>query len=317
MKFSLVIPVAPNRRAEILRSIERLDYPKIDYEVIVVRGRNPSENRNKGAEMAKGDIIAFLDDDAILPKDYLIKAESFFNEYSEIDIVGGPQLTPHDDGYFAKISGSALASKFGAWDKSSRYQRNNLNLNAHENDITSANLICRKKITSFLKFHTKIFPGEDPKFIIDAKNNGYKVAYSPTIVVYHRRRHNPKELVIQIFSYGKVRTKIDSFINTLKNPILFIPSFFSVYIILLLLLPVYYNLLNSIFVSEIIFPVLFSPLILYLILAISFAVYEGLKNKSLGIIILLPFVFLTIHLSYGFGFIYGYLRILRRNICHN
>src|SRR4030042_6934149 len=114
MKFSLVIPVAPYRNAEILDSIKKLDYSAKEYEIIVEKGTNPSENRNRGAEKSKGRIIVFLDDDAVIDKNLLKEAEKFFDKYKEIDIVGGAQLTPLDQKGFAKISGYALSSKFGA-----------------------------------------------------------------------------------------------------------------------------------------------------------------------------------------------------------
>ena len=61
---------------EILNSIKELNYPKSDFRVIVVRGKNPSENRNKGTSNSSGEIIVFLDDDAVLDKDYLKKVKA-------------------------------------------------------------------------------------------------------------------------------------------------------------------------------------------------------------------------------------------------
>jgi len=55
MKFSLVIPLAPGRNAEILDSIKQLDYSKKEFEIIVEEGTNPSDNRNKGAKKSKGE----------------------------------------------------------------------------------------------------------------------------------------------------------------------------------------------------------------------------------------------------------------------
>ena len=84
MKFSLIIPVAPDRNAEILGSLKRLDYPKKEYEIIVIPGKNPSDNRNKGAEKSKGEIIGFLDDDAVIEKDFLKHVLEFFKKYPQI-----------------------------------------------------------------------------------------------------------------------------------------------------------------------------------------------------------------------------------------
>ena len=234
-KISIIIAVSPNRKAEILDSLKRLDYPKSKFHVIVVKGENPSENRNKGFERAQGEIIGFLDDDAILEPDFLKNVERFFEKYPWIDVVGGPQLTPKDDRGFAKISGYALTSKFGAAGTAERYRKGKLTLNADEKLITSANLFMKKHVMEKVKFDVNLFPGEDPKFIEDAKKAGFKVAYSPDFVIYHRRRPTPLKLIKQIFNYGKVRPQKESLFQTLKKPFFLIPGLFVVYLMTLLI----------------------------------------------------------------------------------
>ncbi|MBI2630419.1 glycosyltransferase [Candidatus Pacearchaeota archaeon] len=320
MKFSLVIPLAPERNAEIIGSIKKLDYPKQEFQVIVVKGRNPSDNRNKGAGMARGEYICFLDDDAIVDSQLLKNAEAFFERYPHIDIVGGPQLTPKDDKRFAKISGYALSSKFGAWEMAKRYSRQRLDLNADEKDLTSAILFCRKKVMNSVKFDSSLFPGEDPKFIEDSKKAGFKVAYSPELIIYHRRRANVKGMLKQMFNYGKVRPAKESFLNTLSKPFFLIPSIFSVYLIFILAFIIYnpnisFNLIKSITgnitgfsISRDYLAILFVPLILYIIIALIFSAKDAVKNRNLTAFFLLPFVYLGIHTSYGFGMIYGYVK---------
>ncbi len=316
MKFSLVIPVAPYRNAEILDSIKKLDYPKKEYEIIIEKGTNPSENRNRGAEKSKGKIIVFLDDDAVIDKDLLKEAENFFDEYKEIDIVGGAQLTPPDQKGFARISGYALSSKFGAWKMGRRYSQKGLNLDADETMLTSANLLCRREVMRKIQFDPGLFPGEDPKFIEDAKKTGLKVAYSPDLILYHKRRGTISALIKQISSYGKTRTKKESFSDTLKKPFFLMPSLLLIYLISLFLLAEYaffsisftggvigYNTDYAYLSSY-----LFFPLILYLILDFCFSIYGGIKNRDIIAIFLLPFIFPIIHLSYGAGMIGGYLK---------
>lgn len=303
MKFSIVIPVAPERNAEILESLKNLDYPKKEFHVIVIKGKNPSENRNKGAKKAKGEIIGFLDDDGILEKDFLKNVEGFFKKYPWIDIVGGPQLTPKNEKGFAKISGYALASKFGASGTANRYKKGELTLNADEKLITSANLFVKKQVMEKIKFDMKLFPGEDPKFIEDARKTGFKVAYSPDFVIYHRRRPTIGKLMKQIFNYGKVRPLKERFIKTLKKPIFLIPSLFVIYLII-----------SSVFLMLNIYPYIFIiPLIIYLILNLLFSIFESIKNKDLKAVFILPLIFSIIHISYGTGMIYGWIKKLLEN----
>lgn len=306
MKFSLIIPLAPGRNAEIIDSIKELNYPKKEYEVIVREGLNPSENRNNGAEAAKGEIIVFLDDDANLDVNYLKEAEDFFKKHKEIDIVGGAQLTPKWQKGFAKISGYALSSKFGAWKMGTRYDQKELSLDADETMLTSANLLCKKEVMKKIQFDPNLFPGEDPKFIDDAKKNGLKVAYSPDLILYHKRREKVKALIKQIASYGRTRTRKEKFADTLKKPFFLVPLLFCVYLFIALIL-LSLEFLNINLISNLI---LFFPLGIYFILDLFFSFYESIKTKNWFAIFLLIFIFPTIHISYGIGMIQGYLNKL-------
>jgi len=296
MRFSIIIPVAPYRSAEILESINRLDFPKKDYEIIVEEGRNASLNRNTGFEKSKGEIIVFLDDDGIIENDLLKKAEKFFREHEEIDMVGGPQLTPLNEKGFAKISGYALSSKFGGWSTSNRYEKKKLNLNADETSITTAIMFCKRKVFEKIKFDINLWPGEDPKFISDAKKENFKVAYSPDLIIYHRRRPTAKALIKQIFNYGRVCPLREKIVNILKKPFFLVPSLFILYILFLFEFAIL-GIINYFFLI---------PLMIYLILDIEiFSVYEAVKNKDVKGIFILPFIFPMIHLSYGVGWFYG------------
>lgn len=319
MRFTLIVPVAPERGAEIIESIKKLDYPREMFHVVVVRGKNPSENRNKGSARAKGEILAFLDDDASLPENYLKEAEKFFIRYPDIDIVGGPQLTPLDDKGFARISGYALSSTFGAWKIANRYSERKTVLDADETAVTSANLLCRREVMEKVQFDTNLFPGEDPKFITDAKKEGFNVAYTPDIKLYHRRRNTIKALLKQIYNYGKVRPLKESFIETLKMPYFLIPSAFLIYLLALLGIIVFNPTLtgqaigignNTILKTMSFSKVLFLPLIAYIILCLSFGTHDAIHNKDYKAMFVLPFIYPLIHLSYGSGMLRGYLKKL-------
>ncbi len=308
MRFSIVIPLAPYRDAEIIDSIKKLDYPVSEFHVVVIKGRNPSENRNRGASKARGEIIGFLDDDAIIEKDFLNKVDEFFKKHPEIDIVGGPQLTPKDEKGFAKTSGYALASKFGAADTISRYIEGKLNLNADEKSITSANLFVKREIMEKVKFDVNLWPGEDPKFISDAKKLNLRVAYSPDFTLFHRRRPTLKGLIKQNFNFGKVRPAKESFRETLKNPTFLVPSFFVLYLIFVLFMSII--LTNNILSMP--YLLIFLPLALYSLLDLMFSFLESIKNKDYRAVFLLLFIYPIIHISYGLGMISGWLRKIFR-----
>ncbi|MBX4212390.1 glycosyltransferase [Candidatus Pacearchaeota archaeon] len=288
-KITVVIPLAPKVKIESLPSIKK---QKKRLSLIIKEGNNPSSNRNKGAEKARTPYIAFINSHTILSQEWSEKVESFFKNHPEVDIVGGPHLSMKGDSKFAQISSYALSSIFGVSAVRYRYKKGAPSFDVDETSLTSANLICRKEVLKKIKFDEKIYPGEDPKFITDAKAAGFRVAYDPEIVVYNRRRSNLSALAKQIFNYGKTRPRKESLLQTIKKPYFLVPSLFVIYLILLPFLAI-----SS--------PILTFPLIAYIVLSLLFSLYYSLKNKNPLAFVILPVIFLAIHLSYGIGFIYG------------
>lgn len=295
MKFSIIIPLAPERNCEVGESLRNLDFNKKDYEVIIEIGKNPSLNRNNGAKKSKGKILCFLDDDAKIKKNILKNAEDFFKKYN-VDILGGPQLTPEDDKYFAKTSGYAMADFFGTSSMSNRYKKGTPNLDASENDLTSAICFVKKDVFKKLKgFNLNLFPGEDPEFFYRAKKAGYKIAYSPNVFIYHRRRPTLKGLLKQFSNYGSTRVKELKILNQRMKLIYLMPSLFLIYIIFVI--PLTY--LSIIFLI---------PLLIYILIVLITSIKQVVSYKDPEAIFLLPFIYPLIHLSYGYGLIKGLIK---------
>lgn len=293
-KFSIIIALAPYRDAEVLKSLKDLDYNKNKYEIIIKKGYNASENRNYGIEKAKGEIIAFIDDDAIVDKNLLNNAEEFFNKYN-VDIIGGPQLTPKDDKFFAKLFGGAIENFWCSYKMANRYKKGKLNLNADELSLTSANCFVKKNVFKRINgFDVRLWPGEDPEFFSRAKKSGFRIAYSPDLIIYHRRRSDLNSLLKQHYKYGNVRLKKEAINKTFVNPVLIIPAIFTLYIIFLPIM----LLFSWIFLL---------PIILHLIIDIIISLFISLR-KNIFYLPFLPFVFFLIHFSYGLGMIMSLIK---------
>ena len=121
MYISIVIPTH-NRKELLHRCLEaatQQDYP--DYEVIVVDdgstdgtgemvrrefpqvryirqepNRGPAAARNQGIEVATGEIIAFTDDDCLIPVDFLSRLADGYRRYPKVAGVGGYQEAPDE-----------------------------------------------------------------------------------------------------------------------------------------------------------------------------------------------------------------------------
>lgn len=292
MRISVVIPASNDCKINALDSLKSQE--KKPFEVLVERGDNTSRNRNNGIRKARGDLIAFANAHSVFPQDWTRNIEEFFSLYPQIEIVGGPQLTPKENGFFGKVSGVALSSMFGAANVRSRYSAGQMNLNANEEDITSANLICKKNVFEKVLFDEKIYPGEDPKFISDAKKANISIAYSPKIINYNKRRDNLHGMIKQMFNYGRMRPRKEKLRETLKHPLFLVPSLFVVYL--------FFLISSSIFYNQIIF---FIPLIIYLILDLIFSLIGFVKIKKVRSLFYLLVIYPSIHISYGIGLIWG------------
>jgi len=288
-KITIVIPMSPEGKIDTLESTKK----QKNVKVIVVRGLNPSRNRNIGIEKAETEFIAFINGHTILSENWSMELEEFFKEHPEIDIVGGPQLNYEGDNMFAKATGYALGSVFGGGNINKRYKKGKLDLNADETSLTSANLICRKRVFQKVKFDEKIYPGEDPKFINDAIKSGFRIAYSPYIIVYNRRRGSFFRLIKQIYNYGVTRPEKERFTETLKMPFFIIPSLFLIYLILIVFLTIIDELNLLILI----------PAIFYLLLNFYFSFINCIKSKDIASFFLLLLIYPTIHLGYGLGFL--------------
>jgi hypothetical protein len=285
--ISLVIPAAPGIHVDALESVVRQTRP---VEVIVEEGPNPSANRNRGAARAAAPLIAFINAHTVLRADWAERVEHFFQQHPEVDIVGGPQLNYDGDPYFARLSGDALASPFCTGQMSRRYRPSVVNLEADETSLSSANLICRRSVFERVRFDEALYPGEDPKFITDAKRAGLKVACASDIVVFNRRRGDLLRLWKQVFHYGASRVQKETPVELLSHPVFFAPAAFALYAVTL---PVLLAM----------FPWAWVPAAAYGALSLAFALARALDCRRAEYLLLLPPVFLWIHLAYGAGFL--------------
>ncbi|PJE68975.1 glycosyl transferase, partial [Candidatus Shapirobacteria bacterium CG10_big_fil_rev_8_21_14_0_10_38_14] len=74
----------------------------------------PADKRDLGAKIAKGEILAFLDDDSYPTKNWLKNALQIFQKNKNIAGVCGPALTPIKDNLRQKASGYVWSTWFGS-----------------------------------------------------------------------------------------------------------------------------------------------------------------------------------------------------------
>ncbi len=182
--------------------IEKQEYP--DLEAIVLpdepSGRNwqqfvreiptgkvrPAEKRNMGIRAATGEIVAFLDDDAVPLEGWLENAIPYFTN-PDIGAVGGPAITPHDDPFMARMGGRIYNNFFVSGQYRRRYTPTRV---CEEDDLPSCNLFVRKESVEKLGgFDTNYWPGEDTILCLGVVHKlKQRMIYDPRVLVTHHRR---------------------------------------------------------------------------------------------------------------------------------
>jgi len=318
-KVSIIIPVKEinDYIRESVPEILKLDWP--DYEIIIYPDKadskhkwpktriiasgkvGPAEKRDLAIRDAKGEILAFLDDDAYPEPDWLVRMIHCFHEDSKVAAVGGPAITPKHDGVLQKVSGAVFESLVGGGKARNRY----LCIGDHclTEDWPTVNLLVRADVFKQVGgFDNSYWPGEDTKLCLDIINAGYIIKYDPEGVVYHHRRSDLIKHFKQIGNYALHRGHFAKiYPKTSLKLFYFVPTLFDCYIVILLI-----SLLNYGFngITDIVI-LIFVPLILYLVLLIVDAIIISIRyrNPIVGLLTI-PMVFLT-HVWYGVRFVQG------------
>jgi len=261
----------------------------------------PADKRDLAFKHAKGNILAFIDDDAYPGRNWLKNGLKHF-QGPKVAAVCGPGITPATDNLKQQVSGWFWQSALGAGAAGTyrcRPEKKRL-----VDDYPSFNLIVRKN--DFIKvggFDSHFWPGEDTKLCHDLVYKlGKIIVYDPKILVYHHRRPIFIPHLKQISRYGLHR---GYFVKILPATSLrigyFLPSLFVLWFTGFPLL-IYFQLLSSTFI----YPYLLS-LLTYFFLLIFTIIQIYFKEKKIILSLLgIPTIILS-HLVYGIYFIKGLL----------
>ena len=260
---------------------------------IIPTGRvSPAQKRDIALNYAKGEIVAFIDDDAYPKKDWLKNA---INNFADplVAAVGGPAVTPENDDVKQKASGLVYSSPLVSGKYVYRYLAKR---RIEVDDYPSCNFLVRKSIMQALGgFNTNFWPGEDTKLCLDiTKRLGKNIIYDPKVIAYHHRRPLFMPHTKQVANYALHRGYfVKRYPQTSLRLPYFIPTLFL------------FSLITGAILSVFLIPmrIIYSlGLILYFSLVLIFSISKELR--------FVPYVFCGIiltHITYGFYFLKGLL----------
>ncbi len=146
----------------------------------------PAEKRNLGIREARGEIVAFIDDDAYPDARWLEYAVKYFSDPT-IGAVGGPGVTPPGDGWLAKLGGRVYENPLVSGNYRYRYKAGGVRRDV--DDYPSCNLFVRRDVLEEIGgYRTDFWPGEDTLLCKDILDRSLRIVYDPWVTVFHHRR---------------------------------------------------------------------------------------------------------------------------------
>jgi cellulose synthase/poly-beta-1,6-N-acetylglucosamine synthase-like glycosyltransferase len=313
--ISIIIPAKNEEKLirSCLNSLKALDYPKDKLEIIVVDGlstdqtdtvarelgatvisnvkQTVSPGRNIGFENAKGELIAFTDADCIIDKNWLTNCVKYFEQDEAVACVGGPNLTPEGESNFGKAVGFVFDQPIFA---AGSIHARELKAVKEVTSIPGCNAIYRQKVLSkVMPLDESMLTGDDTLLNRKILDLGYKLLYTPDVIVLHFRRPTPMRLWKQFYRYAIGRLQVGKKDKRLLNP-MHVLSGLSLPILLLYALVLILN--DSMLLLS------FSVLVGLLFL-LFFSIKGMVKWKSISVGLQIPMIIILIMTAWSCGFL--------------
>jgi GT2 family glycosyltransferase len=206
---SVIVPTAdrPAQLRRCLAALDALDYPRERLEVIVVddseRHRGPGAARNAGAAMARGEILAFTDDDCRPDRGWLRAITHALGEGGPGTAVGGETLNLLRGNRFAAASQHIQDLVYAHYNRDPAAAR----------FLASNNLaVPRAEFLAVGGFDAARFPfaSEDRDFCDRWLASGRTLRYAPGAIVQHAHDLDLSRYVAQHLAYGRGAARFHS-----------------------------------------------------------------------------------------------------------
>ncbi|MDX2414828.1 MAG: glycosyltransferase [Bacteroidales bacterium] len=162
------------------------DYPQIKTRYILEKNQGLSYARNRGIKEAKGEILTFMDDDALLNPDFSEQCVRFFDQHPGVNAAGGIILLHFMDKkpYWFNPFLSSLLGYFNPGKKTKPFRRQY---------FRGSNMSFRRKLfKSFEPFNTDLgrvgknmAGSEEKELFYRLQNAGEIIWFTPGVLVHH------------------------------------------------------------------------------------------------------------------------------------
>ena len=309
-----------------LDSITGNDYPKDRLEVLVVEGMsedgtleiiksyaqqypfiklldNPEKvtpvGLNRGIRNARGSVIIWMSSHNFYEKDYIIRSIENLHKYSADNVGGIMKTLPREDTLLGRAIVASLSHRFGVWNSYFRIHTSE----PRWVDTVFGGCYRKEVFDRVGLFNENLVRGQDMEFNLRLKRAGGKTLLIPDIVSYYYARSDIKSFWEHNFTNGLWAVLPFSHSEIMPVswrhlvPLIFVTSLIGAAILGIFLTP-----FKWIFIAIV---------VSYLVANLAASLQIAWREQDLRYLVIMPFVFGTLHIGYGLGSLWGVLKLLR------
>jgi succinoglycan biosynthesis protein ExoA len=316
---SVLVPMFNEERyiTRCLESLFRQDYPRDRYEILVIdgdssdasptlvaqmrtqhpeirilrnQGRFVAKALNMGIRQARGEIIVRMDAHAAAPPHYISVCVKYLLA-DQIDHVGGI-MKPVGNSYWGQSIALATSCPFGIGNSKHRTSRRK-----GDDEAGWLGAFWKKTLLAIGGYDESMRVNEDDDLSYRLLKEGKKILRTPELEIIYFCRSSLAGLWIQYFRYGFWKVSVIQKYGKLTSIRHLVPAGFVLILV---------TALSFSFFSPYFSYLLLAILGMYALVSSTCALHVALKS-GFHYVLSLPIIFLTLHLSYGTGFILGLL----------
>ena len=324
--LSVICPVYNEEKyiAQCIESLLQQDYPKDDLEILFVDGMSNDKTRdiivsytkkypfikmldnpktvvsyamNTGIKASKGDIIIRLDGHVEYPTNYFSALVKNLTELDADNVGAVCETLPCGSSSKELAIAGALSSSFGMGNSYFRIGCNEV----RRVDTVPFGCFKREVFYKVGLYDNELIRNQDDELNGRIIKNGGKIYLLPSIVTKYYARDKISKVSKMFYQYGLYKPLVN---KKLGSPTT-IRQFFPLAFVLGLFIGAGLSCLS--FIVALLYA---TVLLLYLFLACSFTFKSIVKTGRWKLILYQPFIYFTIHVSYGWGYLIGIFKII-------
>lgn len=325
-QVSIICPVYNEEKFidRCVKSIIAQDYPTDSLEVLFIDGRSTDRTReliekytkayphihlldnpqqvvpyalNKGVEESTGEVVMRIDGHCVYPTNYVSELVKYLYEL-DADNVGGVWNTqPANDTAICQAIALASSHPFGVGGSMHKIGASEI----METDTVPFGCYKREVFEKTGLFDTDLVRNQDDEFNGRLLNKGGKIFLIPQVIINYTARDSIRKMRQMYYQYGLYKPLVNKKLGAPATIRQFFPLLFLIGLMVGGVLSIFSPWIRSVYIAV---------LLLYLFIALVVGCMGAIRTGKPIVTMLMPYVFLNVHLSYGYGYLCGLIKII-------